>query len=61
MLEDSEKLHDYLAWTQKGHIFVAVNRFNVASFWNSLTGKLIYKKVLEEGIEDAELFRANKY
>ena len=55
MLEDSEELNEYLAWTQKGRIFAAVNRLNVVSFWDSLTGKLIYKKVLENGaqIEDA--------
>ena len=48
MLEDFEKFNDYLAWTQLGHIFAAVDRFNVVSFWNSLTGKLIYKKMLEK-------------
>ena len=56
MLEQSsERLNDYLAWTQKGLIFAAVDRYNVVSFWNSLTGKLIYKKVLEKHaqIEDA--------
>ena len=58
-----EELNDYLAWTQKRHIFAAVNRFNVVSFWHSLTGKLIYKKRLENDsqIENAELFRAHDY
>ena len=55
MLEDSDKLNEYLAWTQKGHTFAAVDRFNVVTFWNSLTGKLMHKKVLEKDaqIEDA--------
>ena len=46
-LEDSKSKNDYLVWTQKGNIFAAVDRFNIISFWNTLTGKLIYKKVLE--------------
>ena len=63
MLEDYEGFNEYLAWTQKGRIFAAVNRFNVVIFWDSLTGKLIYKKVLENHaqIEDATLFRAHDY
>ena len=39
---------DFIVWKQKDHIVAAVNRFNVVSFWNALTGKLIHKKVLEE-------------
>lgn len=46
-LEDSKSKNDYLVWTQKGNIFAAVDRFNIVYFWNTLTGKLIYKKVLE--------------
>ena len=29
-------------------MLAAVTRFNVVYFWNTLTGKLIHKKVLEE-------------
>ena len=54
---------EYLAWTQKDNIFAAVSRLNVVSFWNTFTGKLIYKKVLQNGdqIEDAPYFRAHDY
>ena len=47
-LEDSKSKskNGYLVWTQKGNIFAAVDRFNIVYFWNTLTGKLIYKKVL---------------
>ena len=43
-----------------GDIFAAVDRFNIVSFWNTLTGKLIYKKILEgtSRIQDAILFRS---
>ena len=46
-LEASRGENSYLVWKQKDNIFVAVNRFNVATFWNTLTGKIIYKKILE--------------
>ena len=54
---------EYLAWTQKDHIFAAVSRLNVVSFWNTFTGKLIHKKVLgsHAQIEDAPYFRAHDY
>ena len=39
---------DYLAWKQVGNIFAAVDQFNVVTFWNSLTGKLIYKAKLDK-------------
>ena len=59
-LEQSGGRNKYLAWQQKGNIFAAVDRFNVVSFWNTLTSKLIYKKMLEgdSRIQDAELFRS---
>ena len=37
---------NYLAWKQQNHLLAAVDRFNVVTFWNTLTGKLIYKKML---------------
>ena len=61
--EFDESTDEYLAWTQRDHIFAAVNRFNVVSYWNTFTGKLIHKKVLESHaqIEDAPYFRAHDY
>lgn len=47
-LEESGEGDDFLVWTQKGHVLAAVNRFNVVCFWNTLSGKLIGKQVLEE-------------
>ena len=43
-------------------MLAAVNRFNVVSFWNTLTGKLIHKKVLGEKdkIKDAHKYRYHK-
>ena len=41
---------DYLLWKQYRHIMAAVNRFNVASFWNTLTGELIYRKVIGDDL-----------
>ena len=38
--------NDFLVWKNQDHLLAAVNRFNVVSFWNTLTGKLIHKKVL---------------
>ena len=53
--------NNYLAWNQKGNIFAAVDRFNVVTFWNTLTGLLIYKKLLEgdERIQDAQNYRCH--
>ena len=44
-------------------MLAAVNRFNVVSFWNTLTGKLIHKKVLEEHaqIPQAYNYRCHDY
>ena len=42
-MEDYGEGDDFLAWSQKGHLLAAVNRFNVVSFWNTLTGQLIHK------------------
>ena len=47
-LEDANFGAGYLLWKQENHIFAAVDRFNVIYFWNSITGKLIYKSFLEE-------------
>ena len=40
-------------------MLAAVDRNNIVSFWNTLTGKLIYKKLLEGSaqIAEAHLFR----
>ena len=46
-LEDVAGSDNYLAWKQKNHLLAAVDRFNVVHFWNALTGKLIYKKLLQ--------------
>ena len=48
-------------WQQKGNIFAAVDRFNLVSFWNTHTSKLIYKKVLEgtSRIQDAIFYRSH--
>ena len=35
--------NNYLAWKQHGNMFAAVNRFNVVSFWNTMTGKLVHR------------------
>ena len=50
---------NYLAWKQQNHLLAAVDRFNVVTFWNTLTGKLIYKKMLKgrAQIADAHKFR----
>ena len=44
-------------------MLAAVNRFNVVSFWNTLTGKVIHKKVLEghAQIEHAYRYRCHTY
>ena len=48
----------YLIWKQVGHMLAAVDIFNVVSFWNTRTGKLIYKTILSDDkkIQDAEKF-----
>ena len=40
-------------------MLAAVDRYNVVTFWNTLTGKLIYKKMLKGSaqIADAHKFR----
>ena len=45
------------------HILVAVDVFNVATFWNTRTGKLIYKTILsnENKIDEAFKFRSPSY
>ena len=62
-LEGSRFQSDYLVWKQKGNLFLAVDRFNVVSFWNCLSGRLIYKKVLEgpARIEKAHCYRHFSY
>ena len=62
-MEDQGEGDDYLVWRQKDHLLAAVNRFNVVSFWNSLTGQLIHKKVLEENdsIKQAYKYRCYDY
>ena len=44
-------------------MFAAVNRFNVVSYWNTFTGKLIYRSRLEgkERIEDAHYYKSYSY
>ena len=41
-------------------MLAAVNRYNVVCFWNTLTGRLIHKKVLgeEAKIQDAYKYRS---
>ena len=44
-------------------MFAAVDRFNVVSFWNTRTGKLIYKAILDQNnqIKDAIKFKKQIY
>ena len=58
-LEGSRDQKDYLVWKQKGKFFAAVDRFNVVTFWNCLTGRVVFKKVLEgpARIEKAHCYR----
>ena len=58
-LEGSKGQKDYLVWKQKGNLFAAADRYNVVTFWNCLTGRVIYKKVLEgkARIEKAHCYR----
>ena len=60
-LEEPRGENNYLAWSQKGNIFAAVDRFNIVTFWNSLTGKIIYRKALEGSarIQDASSYRCH--
>ena len=53
--------NNYLVWKQKKNIFAAVDRFNVVTFWNTITGELIYKKLLEgkDRIQDAQNYRCH--
>ena len=62
-MEEQGEEDDFLVWRQKDHLLAAVNRFNVASLWNTLTGQLINKKVLEEcnQIKDAHKYRCHDY
>ena len=46
-LEDLGFQNEFLLWKQVKHMLVAIDRFNVASFWNTLTGKLLYKTILD--------------
>ena len=46
-LEDVDFCNQYLAWKQVKNIFMAVDRFNVVSYWNTLTGKLFHKEKLK--------------
>ena len=43
---------DYLLWKQYGHILAAINRFNVVSFWNTLTGEHFYNYMLEDNTKN---------
>ena len=47
ILEEVDLERNYLAWKQVKNIFMAVDRFNVMSYWNTLTGKLFYREKLE--------------
>ena len=57
-LEQSERKDDFILWKQKDHLLAAVNRYNVVCFWNTVTGRLIHKKLLGER---AKLPDAYKY
>ena len=61
-LEENEE-NDYLVWKQHQHLLAAVNRFNVVSFWNTLTGRLVHKVRLEgkDRIADAHFLRSHDY
>ena len=47
-MEDSGEDDDFMVWRQQGCLLAAVNRFNVVCFWDTLTGRLLDKQVLEE-------------
>ena len=40
----AEERDEFLLWKQNGHIFTAINRFNVVHSWNTLTGQLLFRK-----------------
>ena len=46
--EFGEENEEFLVWRQIDHFLAAVSRFNVMSIWDTLTGRLISKTVLEE-------------
>ena len=59
-LKDPSFENEYLLWKQFNHMLVAVDRFNVASFWNTITGKLVFKTYLDnknDQIKKAYMFR----
>ena len=45
------------------HMLVGIDRFNVASFWNTMTGKLVYKTILnaDSRIEDAIKYKRHEF
>ena len=58
------EIGDYLLWKQHEHLMAAVNRFNVVSFWNTLTGELFHKKIISQEshqIADARKYRSHVY
>ena len=53
--------NEYLVWKQYENIFAAVSRYNVVTFWNTITGKQIYRAWLQGNdaiCEDAYMYRA---
>ena len=60
-LEDMAGTDNYLAWKQQNHLLAAVDRFNVVTFWNTLTGKLIYKKLLQGSAQIADAFKFRRH
>ena len=42
-------------------MFVAVDRFNVASFWNTLSGKLVFKTILDKNSRIENAFSYKKH
>ena len=59
-MEDIAPGTKFLAWKQKAHVLAAVDRFNVVSFWSTLSGKLIHKQLLDQKsrIPDAYYYRS---
>ena len=43
-LQEVDSANFYLTWKQVKNIFLAVDRFNVVSYWNTLTGKLFHRE-----------------
>ena len=62
-LEDYGVQENYLVWKQWNHFFAAVDIYNIVTFWNTLTGKLIHKKLLPATgqITNAQEYRAHDY